>query len=203
MNFPRNFPFHEPSSCLRTSRLQLGSPLSCVHIHSETHGKIALTLFFPPGFLWKTKTIHRILCAVIRLRKSLEQVGCSNPQLGPCLRLYIMTARYWCSIQGLTLFCYCSKERLKLFTFLSAAEKTAQKMDPVPLTLFVFAKELWSLAGQRCLINSESVLYFLLEGICKDQRGPAQNLPAFSSGWALMNVNMSSSSWSQCNKVVS
>lgn len=41
--------------------------------------------------------------------------------------------RGWrCSALG----CYCSKERLKLFTFLSAVEKTAQETDPVPLTLF-------------------------------------------------------------------
>lgn len=141
MNFPRNFQFQEPFSCLRTSRLQLGSPVSCVHIHSETHGKIALTLFFPLDFCGKPKPSTEFCVQSLGFARVWSRSAAQTPS-----SVHVSDSTSWQRVTDAanrgwrcsTLGCYCSKGRLKLLTF-----NQLQKTDPVPLTVFGFAKELW------------------------------------------------------------
>lgn len=103
-------------------------------IHSQSFGdswKIALTRYFPLlDFCGKPKPSSEFCVQFL----GLIRVWSSSVAQTPSYVHVIMTAHHWCSIQDVG--GYCSKERLNLFTFLSAAESICPE-DGSSFTNFV------------------------------------------------------------------
>lgn len=109
-----------------------------------------------------------------------------------------------------TLGCYCSKASEAVYFPISCREE-AQKTDPDPLTLFLFAKGLWRLAGQRCLPTrgSDQLWVCALHCVGRNLQTPERGFsePASLFFWLDSDKceyeQQQPNSWSQCNKVVS